>query len=433
MSENLKLHGFDGAKEASRLRNVQKESRETALAELRNNLTSLTHEVLKDDPVSPPYELYFGKQYPDYFKVYSDRKRTEQFAMDKQFDPGERGDVPRQAFLESTKQAKLHPGSMVLSLSLAGKAGFDNDPQNVFNKIDYNTIQFYHMFYDINQDKIFASAITASNEDLTTRMLQEFGLKPPPAGYIDPIFEDLRRTGRLNSHLSEADIQRESKVLYYLRKPVVTGMDIHQYLAHIDAQYGDELLYKNKSKTEHTVAQVAHDLNRKMSAAYEGMFHSEEIVERVMDELQSQYGDTWTKDIVDRAYFLTMKYFAMAHNVGKLELAGSCGGNTITVDQLDGLLGGLGSRASLLSSSAVLNPFTSSGRLLQQDVLESLGIMIGASCEKQGCRHTEKHFHCPEVQKGGCGKPIPAGRGHSTCPHCNLSKEAYAEMTGIKC
>ncbi len=427
----LARFGFDGAKEAERLQAIQQKSPETAIQELTNNLASLTHEVLKDDPVSSPYELYFGKNGSD--KVYSDKKRTEEFSMEKQFDPGERGNAPLEAFQNSTLLARLYPGKMVLSLSLAGKAGFDNNPENSFNKISYDTIQFYHMVYDRNQDKIFASAITASNEDLAVHMMEEFGLKPPKTGYFDPYLQQLKDSGQLNNTFTHADLLQASRVLYYLRSPVVTGLSIDQYVNTLTSRFGGEVLHTNKSKKSYTVHDIMHDLYAKVDDAYQGRKPSEKIVEKVIAELQTQYGNTWSKDIVDRAYFLTMKYYALAHNIGKIELAGSCGGSTITVNELDALLGDISSVTSLMNPGTVLNPFTSQGRLWQQDVLTSVGIMTSSSCEKMGCNHREKHFHCPDKKQGGCGKPIPSGKGFDTCPHCKLSKEKYAEMTGIKC
>lgn len=427
----LSKYGFNGAKEAERLKKIQQASPETAIYELTNNLASLTHEVLKDDPVSSPYELYFGKNGSD--KIFSDQKRTEEFAMESQFDPGERGNAPLEAFQKSTLLARLYPGSMILSLSLAGKAGFDNDPTNSFNTINYDTIQMYHMVYNKDLDKIFASAITASNEDLTVRMLKEFGLEPPKPGYVDPYLLQLKDTGRLNSTFTQADLLQASKVLYYLRNPVVTGMSVDSYVNTLTTKFGGEVMHTNKSKTKYTVNDIMHDLYDKIGDAYAGRKPSEKIVERVIADLKTQYGDTWSKDIVDRAYFLTMKYYAMAHNISTIELAGSCGGSTITVGDLEILLGNMSSITTLMNPETVLSPMTSQGRLLQQDILKSVGIMTSSSCEKMGCNHREKHFHCPDKANGGCGKPIKAGVGHDRCPHCNLSKDDYAKKTGIKC
>ncbi len=429
MAETLVLYGFDAKKEAARLTI----SPETATRELAANLTFLTHEVLRDDPVSSPYELYYGHAYPDYLKVFSNAKRTAPYDMDSQFDPRERGDFARTAFNESAKQAKLHPGAVVLSLSLAGKAGFDNNPDNSFNKITYDTIQLYNMFYDINQDKLFAWAVTASNEDLTMRMLQEFGIEPPAREYADPYLVELMQSGRLNTDFSDADFHQASKVLYYLRKPAATGMDIHRYLEFLQLRFGNEVLHTNKSDTAFTVDQVVHDVNDKLSDAYEGTVRGEAVVEKVIREIQNGYGAQWAKDTVERAYFLTMKYYAQAHGINELELAGSCGGTSVTVEQLDDLLNSLGANRSLQNPAGVLNPFTSNGRLLQQDILNVMKKSAASLCEKTGCRHSEKHFHCPEVSQGGCGKPIPSGEGRDVCPHCRLSKDAYATMTGIKC
>lgn len=429
----LDQFSFHGGNEAKRLRDIQATSEETAIKELKTNLSALTHEVLIDHPVSTPYPVYFGLEYPDYFKVYSDEKRTAEYDLDPQFDPGERGGVVKTAFYESTKMAKLNPGKVVVSLSLAGKAGMDNDPNNAFKKIDYNTIQFYHMFYDIAKDKIFASAITASNEELTTEMLQNFGIEPPTPGYVDPYIQQLQSTGNLNDRFNDEDTKQASKVLYYLRQPVMTGLDIHTYMEELDKRYGSKVLHKNKSGKEYTVAAVLHDLNEKLSDSYEGIVKHEAIVEQVIAKLTAEKGTVWTEELVNNAYFLVMKRYAEANGIDSLKLAGSCGGETITINKLNAMLGMASAETTLIDPETVFHPMSSAARLLREDPIAALGIDLAGSCEKRGCNHSEKHFHCPDKSEGGCGSPIPSGKGYEHCPRCGLTKDDYAKQTGVSC
>jgi len=71
------------------------------------------------------------------------------------------------------------------------------------------------------------------------------------------------------------------------------------------------------------------------------------------------------------------------------------------------------------------NPFDQSAQIfmssfdylqkLQKGPLESL------------FKKAEQSFKCP-----ACGNPIPSGKGIEVCPHCNMSKEKYAQMANTK-
>ncbi len=428
MIDALVRYGFDGKKESLRLATVAENSAEDARNELIANLNFLTHEVLKDESVSPVFQMYYGNKYPDYFNVYSNQNRSEESSMAKQFDLGERGGLPLQAFRESTRLAKLNPGKMILSLSLPGKAGYDDDPHNEFNKIEYNTTQFYHLYYDIAKDIVYSSAVTWSAEDLSVDILNRFGISHTPPDYIDEYFFELSRLGKLRADFSDEEVIKSSKVLWYLRQPAVTGLDVNDYLDTIKDEFGDRVGYTNHFNEHFTVAAISDSLRDKFGDAYEGMDHKEMIVEKVISDLKISDNSRWSQKIVDDAYFLTMKYFAQINNIQMLELAGSCGGNSVSAGSLDRFLS-----SSNGDYQYGLNSWSSFGRLYQNEMTRLLGAGLFSICGVPGCNSLEDHFHCPDFVFGGCGCPIPSGYGIEICPTCGLTKDEFKEKTNIDC
>ncbi len=70
-----------------------------------------------------------------------------------------------------------------------------------------------------------------------------------------------------------------------------------------------------------------------------------------------------------------------------------------------------------LSNIEILMSGLQHGRLINQN-----GTIVGPE--------SYNGFPCP---KEGCGKMIPSGLGLTKCPYCGLTKEEWAEKTGISC
>lgn len=297
----LKEFGFT-PQEAARLNRL---SPTVAGQELRQNIEAFVGEVLQDHPVSPLYNFYFGQE----GRLYSQPTASEEFLVESQIDPKERGAASLLGFKKlemSLKNAQLN--EVVLWYSPKGPTSYGGEIKSPFEEIVYRDGQLYVQFFD--GEKVKAAAVKVGDERL--------------------VFEVFKRFGREK----KAFLQRKELINYYLLNPVSTRLSIDDLLKEVDTiGLSDQIIYQDRDGTNHSLGFILNQVRQRFSGQELPSFqpYPDKTVDALLAKGKAQ---GWTERHIEKAYLTTILKFAQGRGFGTVELMGSCGGSEVKTAEI---------------------------------------------------------------------------------------------------
>jgi hypothetical protein len=327
-SSELAQFAIDSKAESERFNKLTPQERE---CELTQQIDSYQREVLRDDPVSIPYNYWFGKD----GCLYTNPSREPIYNAENQFDQRERGGLPLEGFRRVTKRLAHSPNNIVLWYSPKGLAAFDNDPENPYGKINdgngYTDGQFYIQYYDSFQKKINAVAVKATNENILKQFMPD-------------VFAMAERKGNEKGRISTL-----------LENPVTFFGSVDEFL---DRSWADGEIYRDKFGVSHNLSDVLQGVRNALSGIKSS---SVELSPEIRAMLQQE---KVTPEMIRQAYLTTIYYYMKGRGDDTMMLSGGCGGNTISLQNLEQMLG-----IQNLQPYEIMGVHSSLYRLLQENKL----------------------------------------------------------------
>jgi len=360
MSADLKKFGINSG-ESHRLERLTPEQRQQELAQ---NLEAYTNEVLADNPVSILYHYWPGQNK----KFYTNPSLKPIYDADTQFDTNERFGLPKQGFQHLKKLLIENPDKVILWYSPAGPASFDNNPDNPYSEITYDDGQFYIQYYD--GTKINALAIKISDESVIKQFSQS-----------------------LEEIVKKTHIDQKSKISQLLITPVNTSINIDDFL---NKPYENQLVYKDKKGAEHGLFEI---INEVRNAFAEESQQNLKIDKTTLTMANYEI----TEDNIRKIYFKVIYNYLKSTNQTETTLAGSCGGTTAEISEIEKLLG--------IKTLTGQNP-----------IKDIIGLY---SSEKRLLENKNNVFECPNCHtKINTELHGPIG---DECPHCHITVKQAME------
>lgn len=308
---SFREYGMDADMESEWLKKLDGEER---IRKVEEQVGSYMLEVAMDQPVSNAYGYWFD----DNDNIYSDPSLQQKYNLDSDdfFNPDERAGLPKTGTFRALRFARTNPGKMTLLFSPPGPASFDQSRPNDFNGINYDDGQLYMQYWDGNQ--IYATAVKVTDEGV----LKQFF---PPA-YVD-------------FALKQPDIR--GKITHFLEHPVMTGIDIDDFL---NAHYEDVPVYKSNKGRQYNLNEVMCDLRNTFAGIRKPEYKLDEETRSAL------LSGTFDASTIKRAYFAPILDYMQSQGMREISLAGSCGGSTVSIEQLTSAFNGYGDIGLLLPS-----------------------------------------------------------------------------------
>ena len=284
---SLKQLGVNAVNE-SRRRLTPEERRK----ELEQNLKAYTNEVLADKPVSILYHYYPDSQ----DNLFSDPSLKPVFKVEDQFDEQERGGRPKEGFRTLTQTLLHNPNQLVLWYSPPGQASFDSNPENPYCDIEYNYGQLYFQYY--NGDKVDALALKITEEQALS--------------YFSPELAE-----RL-----EQNTDPKQKIIDFLLNPVLINSTPDDFLLQKPPNIS---FYKS-----HSLSEIIQNIKETLSG---------EETNNIDFHLPTNIAFESTERAILQAYLSAIQRYQQSTGKDFINLSGSCGGSTISKDDIQGLLG----------------------------------------------------------------------------------------------
>lgn len=337
-------------------RHLQGLEKETALRKIEQNFLAYENEVLRDEPVSIRYSYWFGKD----DQLYTDPLRTEENRAISQFDPREREGMFIDGFLKTTNLLAQNPGKVVLWYSPAGSAAFHQTPSNPYSDIVFKYGQLYFQHFD--GDTVQAVAIKVTENEILDELM------PTVSAFSRNLQSEQSQTRFLLSH------------------PVATNWSVDDFL---EKNWTDTDVYKDKEGTVHAWRSILQKIKTSLTRA-----EKSETTQAVLRTLARS--DLSEKSIFD-SYMQLINYEMQKTGRNYIQLAGSCGGKTVTKDSILSLLGLESPLANLFSSG-----------------LRSL------SAQTESLHHPD--YECPHCHKMLSGESrTNSSSWRKSCDHCGGS------------
>lgn len=333
----LKQLGVTPTNEQIRL---SKLSPEEARQELAKNLEAYTNEVLADKPVSVPYHYWFDAEN----NIYSNPSLKPIYRVNQQFDPQERGGIPRQGFEEVTNLLFRNPGRLVFWYSPQGPASFDDNPENPFSQITYDYGQLYIQYYDGGQVK--AVAVKVGEENNLHHLVPE-------------LFDT-------DIHLE--NMSQEERISFFLLRPVLSHSTIDGFL---ERDFENVSIYTDKDGKNYFLHDVIHDIRHAFS--HEG---NRTTVSRDDAAPQTQEYEM-TKEYILNVYVSAIKSYMERTGKTEMQLSGSCGGGQVTSKTIEEWLK---NNETLPQAHELLSAYSSQFRVLTQQEKKKWEYHDGTCC-----------------------------------------------------
>lgn len=308
--------------ESQRLQKLMPQERERELAQ---QIASYTKEVLEDTPVSTPYSYWFG---PDN-QLYSNSSFKEIYKIERQFDPQERGGKPLTGFYKLTECLRRNPNKIIFWYSPPGPASYDENLKNPYSKINYTDGQLYVQYFDTTAGKINAVAVKTTNEDAIHQFMPEAFRLVDFTKYTP-----------------------EERINYFLTNPHISNYTIDSFL---NQDWENSTIYTDKARKDHSVGDVMLQIRDSLLGIGPKFTLSGDIVRSLAEE-------AITEDTILHAYISTIKKYMIEKGVETMSLSGSCGGGTVDLEGLNGLL----STPSLPVPQDIISLYSSTYRALTQ-------------------------------------------------------------------
>lgn len=369
----LKEFGFT-PQEAARLNRL---SPTVASQELRQNIEAFVGEVLQDHPVSPLYNFYFGQE----GRLYSQPTVSEEFLVESQIDPRERGGASLLGFKKLEMSLKnAQPNEVVLWYSPKGPTSYGGEIESPFEEIVYRDGQLYIQFFD--GEKVKAAAVKVGDERLVFEVFKRFGRK------------------------KKAFLQERELIDYYLLNPVSTRLSIDDLLKEVDTiGLSDQTIYQDRDGTNHSLGFIINQVRQRFTGQELPSFqlYPDKTVDALLAKGKAQ---GWTERHIEKAYLTTILKFAQGRGLGAIELMGSCGGSEVETADIIKALADHG-LSQILSSDFIeptnfLSVFSTEYRIIDSSETRK------ATCPNCG---GEVVFDSEKVK----------AEGFLACPHCGAS------------
>lgn len=272
-----------------------------AQQELNQNLEAYTNEVLADKPVSLLYHYWFDA----HKNIYSNPTLKPIFRVEDQFDPQERGGLPKQGFGEVSKLLVNNPGRVIFWYSPQGPASFDENPQNPFSQITYDYGQLYIQYFD--KDKVNAVAVKVRNEEALETLVPEFSTLR--SGYA-------QGNGR-------------ERIASFLLNPVLSDGTIDDFL---DRNFENALVYEDKEGKKYRIDDVIAEIRDAFANVKKPDPTTLDKTVRALTEQEV------TKEFILKAYVSAINTYMQKTGKQSMQLSGSCGGGRVTSGIIESIL-----------------------------------------------------------------------------------------------
>ncbi len=297
---------------------VENLPQEDALKRIEQNFLAYDNEVLRDETVSIKYSYWFGPEN----KLYLHSSLRPEDSVEKGFDPDEREGKFIEGFQKTADLLRNNPNKVVLWYSPPGRAAFVEDPDNKFSQIKFIYGQLYIQYFD--GEKINAAAVKINEKEATEEII-------PTLHNLSVNFDT-----------------EQLKTYFFLRHPVLTGLSINDFL---DKDWGNVKVYKDKEGETHRL----HEIFQEIRSVFSGEKRLSSVTSGVIGQLRVS---GISEETLFKGYMSLINYEMGRTGRNYIQLAGSCGGKTISKDTVLSLLG---------FDSPLQNLFSSDFRVLSKE------------------------------------------------------------------
>lgn len=361
---------------AARLNILTSEQR---LAELKREMGSWANEAIENQVVSLPYYYWFG----DDGRLYRNPGKQEYDVV--KIDPDERSGWPKRGFEILGGELREIPNKVVLWYSPQGPAAFTDDPSNKYCTLKpFGYGQLYVQHFD--GERVSAVAIKVHNEQVVQDLFGQLGADVPQSDFYTPHF-----------------------IRHHLLTPHKTHLAPDEFLG---LELPDNpFVFKDSEGRRY----VWSDITEAVRLAFAGKLAPQVDNTDIASELA--FTKHITGDDVARAYLKYAHRYMREWNVNRLQVFGSCGGDSVNRVDIDAILNG---------EYGVLNAAPDIFGSTPLDALRDIYSSVYRTLSSEG-----SSFPCPK-----CGTPIPTGKGKKKCPNilrCGVTKEEYRKESGVAC
>jgi hypothetical protein len=326
-----------------------------------------THEihVIRNHAVSLPYEYWLA----DDGKIFTNKEHTVELELAEE----ERDGYYKIGIPKALKLAQDNPGQLVFYYSPIGPASFDEPPHPDYQK-PYTDGQLNLIYSDGQSIKDINIPLSQQGEEKWLREI--FGEE-----YL--------------SFIAQGKSEKE-KIIRFITNPQLSTLTLDDFLNN-KWQEPEMIVFTSTSFDEEknfSINEILFQLRNSLLGNLKTEINIELIVAEAFRD-----GDHFVKpETVAQAYFSLMRSVMEKKGVDQLVLSGGCGGSVVHKSDL------LDFKSPVEKMLRVSNLSSDYRQQIQTE-------------------NTEETFPCPN-----CEKPIPKGKGITTCPHCGMTKEEFARI-----
>ncbi len=339
----------------------------------KRNLEAYRREFLMDEAVALPQTYHFIRG-----ELYSQPKDHPLFNIKNQIDDRERGGATLVGFKKYETQIANAPlDSVGVWYSPDGASGFEG--------IHFDAGRLYFSFK------------TAENQ--STHFDIKVRLEFPILSLLGDIQE---QTNGTHPRFDSPEVGK----MYYLTHPIQTSMGVNEFFAYMK-QYADKennLIYISRRNSKNPEIRTLSSTMCEMKKMLEKQGEKRtQIFEPVGDKTTTAM---MKEDDLMRRYLAVIQPYVEKNN-GTYTLYGCSTTSTVSSEDIQGLI-------AQNSLENVVSLHSTQRRLLTNENKNPLSREI-----------QNNSFPCPK-----CHQSIPSGEGKTSCPHCGITKEKYAEEVG---
>jgi hypothetical protein len=302
-------------------------------------------------------------------KIFTNKEHTVELELAEE----ERGGYYKIGIPKALKLAQDNPGQLVFYYSPIGPASFDDPPHPDYQK-PYTDGQL-NLIYSDGQ----------SIKDINIPLSQQGEQK-----WLREIFGE-----EYLSFIVEGKSEKE-KIIRFITNPKLSTLTLDDFLNN-KWQEPEMIVFTSTSFNEEknfSINEILFQLRNSLLGNLKTEINIELIVTQAFRD-----GDHFVKpETITQAYFSLMISVMEKNGVDQLFLSGGCGG-------------------SVVQKTDLLN--------FESPVEKMMKISNLSSGYRQQIQteNNEETFPCPN-----CRKPIPKGKGITTCPHCGITKEEFIRI-----
>lgn len=342
--------------------------------EIQNNLRAYRREFLDDEAVALPQTYHLLHD-----ELYSQQIDHPLFNIKGQIDPRERQGATLAGFKQYERQiANASLDSVGIWYSPDGPSGFEG--------INFDAGRLYFSF--------------KTGHDHSTH----FDIKVRPEFPILSLLGDIQE--QTNGTHPRFDTPEVGK-MYYLTHPIQTSMGVNEFFAYMEqyASKENNSIYISRRNSKNPEIRTLSSTMREMKKMLEKQGEKRaQIFEPIGDKTTTAM---MREEDLMRRYLAVIQPYVEKNN-GTYALYGCSTTSTVSSEDIQGLIAqnSVGNVISLHSTQRRLLT-NERGNPLSRDTAQT------------------DSFPCPK-----CQRPILSGEGRTSCPHCGITKEKYADEVG---